>query len=221
MKNKKTNRAPVSTLTGKRHNTRKTLSTVLIVCEDEKSSVDYFKKFCRENRLTSAHVEICGEQCNSAPISVVNYTKERVNSAKTGNRTNIDVYDKVYCVIDVDEHETLGKALIMGRDNGFEMIVSNPCFEYWYLLHKQKDGSAISNRKKLYARIKTEFGLKESYDKSGCPFFDILYPLTETAKENSAAILRSQWQHEDNIVKRNPSTLVHELIGFLQKMVNT
>ena len=51
--------------------------SILIVCEDSKSSPDYFDKFRKELRLSSVKVEVCGEECGSAPISVVDFAKEK------------------------------------------------------------------------------------------------------------------------------------------------
>ena len=115
-------------------------TTILIVCEDSKSSPDYFRRFRSELSLTSVTVEVYGEECGSAPISVVNYAIDRKKETETSSIR--DKYDEIFCVIDIDEHET-DQAIQKARDNNLNMIISNPCFEYWYILHFKKTGKSF------------------------------------------------------------------------------
>ena len=182
--------------------------TILIVCEDSKSSPDYFEKLRETLRLGTVNVEVCGKECGSAPINVVNYAKDKKRSVKTS--TIIDKYDEIFCIVDVDEHTSLGNAVQTARDNGIGLIISNPCFEYWYILHFEKTGSSYNDRPQLYKAL--EAHLKRAYSKSGCDFFEVIYPLTGTATKNSEDILRSQWQGEADLRKCNPSTHVHRVV---------
>lgn len=187
--------------------------SVLIVCEDSKSSPDYFKKFRSKLRLTSVDVEICGKECGNAPISVVDYAKEKKLKIDT---SPIRDYDEIFCVVDVDDHPSLGDAIQKARDNDLEIIISNPCFEYWYILHFEKIGRSYSSRNRLYSHLNTH--LKNhgcEYSKGGCDFFDIVHPRTEFAVNNSKEILRSQWPDEEDLRKCNPSTDVHRVVECL------
>jgi len=103
---------------------REPYGRVLIVCEDSESSPAYLKAMCDELKLSTANIMICGKECGSAPINVVDYAIK-----------NKEEYDKVYCVIDRDQHWTFNKALQKAKSKKVEMIVSIPCFEYWLLLH--------------------------------------------------------------------------------------
>lgn len=182
--------------------------SILIVCEDSKSSPEYFDKFRKELRLSSVKVEVCGEECGSAPISVVDFAKEKKLKVETS--TVRDDYEDIFCVVDVDDHPTLGDAVQKARDNDLRLIISNPCFEYWYILHFEKIGSSYSNRQQLYRKLESFLG--QQYDKSGCEFFETVYQLTETAIDNSKEILRSQWHNEEDLRKCDPSTHVHRIV---------
>ncbi len=187
--------------------------SVLIVCEDSKASCDYFEKFCKELNLSSVHVEVCGKECGSAPISVVDYAKQKKESQTS---TIHDEYDKIFCVVDVDDHPTLADAIQKARDNDLELIISNPCFEYWYILHFERIGKAYISRPKLFHDLSQHLG--QRYEKSGCDFFDIIYPRTDTAIRHSKKILSSQWQHEQDPCKCNPSTHVHRVIESIKNI---
>ncbi|MGB1252920.1 MAG: RloB family protein [Candidatus Promineifilaceae bacterium] len=43
--------------------------------------------------------------------------------------------DQVWIVVDVDEHSTLEDTLNQCDTHGYHYAVSNPCFEFWLLLH--------------------------------------------------------------------------------------
>ena len=182
--------------------------TILIVCEDGKSSPDYFDRFRKKLHLGTVNVEICGEECGSAPISVVDFAKKKKSEIKTS--TTRDDYDEIFCVVDVDEHITLGDAIQKARDNGLKLIISNPCFEYWYILHFEEAGSFYTNRPQLYKKLESLLGHR--YEKSGCDFFETIYPRTKTAIGNAKAILSGQWHNEEDLSKCDPSTDVHRVV---------
>lgn len=104
---------------------------VLIVCEGSKTEPNYFREVCQSLRLRTANVEIVGEECDSAPVSVYRYADARF-------RDEAGSYDKVFCVIDRDRHATFDDAVAACRSHPskrFSPIRSYPCFEYWVLLH--------------------------------------------------------------------------------------
>lgn len=106
---------------------------VLIVCEGAKTEPNYFEEIRDVYRLSTANIDICGEECGSDPLSVVNYAIKKF-------RKNPD-YDRVYCVIDRDKHTTFDAAMDklrqtkLGKGVTFTAITSDPCFEFWLLLH--------------------------------------------------------------------------------------
>lgn len=112
---------------------RESYDKVLIVCEGEKTEPHYITALRDHFSLTQANIEI-DPKSDSSPTSVVAYAKECITANKT------DPYDHVYCVIDRDRHADFQKALnqvagFRSKDTDLHIIVSNPCFEYWILLH--------------------------------------------------------------------------------------
>lgn len=104
---------------------------VLIICEGSKTEPNYLREVCQSLRLRAASVEIAGEECDSAPISVFRYADARF-------RDEAGDYDKIFCVIDRDRHPTFDAAVVACESHPskrFLPIRSYPCFEYWILLH--------------------------------------------------------------------------------------
>lgn len=191
--------------------------SILIVCEDSKASPDYFKRFRKELNLSSISVEICGKECGSAPIDVVTFAKDKKLEIIT---SPVRVYDKIFCVVDVDDHPSLKDAIQKARDNELELIISNPCFEYWHVLHFEKTSKAYSRRPVLYSQLKAhlkENGFKGDI-KSGCEFFEIVYPLRKTAIKHSKNILHAHWHDPEDLSQCNPSTDVHRVVECIMDM---
>jgi hypothetical protein len=44
-------------------------------------------------------------------------------------------YDQVWCVVDVDDFQDVNQACDEARKSDIGLIISNPCFELWLLLH--------------------------------------------------------------------------------------
>lgn len=49
--------------------------------------------------------------------------------------TSTDCYEQIWPVADADDFHDHGKASKICKDNGIELIISNPCFEVWLLDH--------------------------------------------------------------------------------------
>lgn len=201
---------------------------ILIVTEDEKSALLYLRAFWRsvhrgKDRLLAESVTMVAGQ-GSSPDCVVKTAKKAANKAyKAG-----DSYNDVYCVMDVDQHEHLNDALQVIRNGPkpagtkYHAIVSNPCFEYWVLLHYKESSKPFSSKrvgKSSCDCVREEFKKIDSlkgYDKGDvCT----LQTLAQNKTGLNAAIERAQrilgGAAPEGI---NPSTNFYELIKDLTKL---
>lgn len=130
---------------------------VIIAPEGVSTEVDYFegviKYFIEYKGSVSKRfeqlIDICvikrGSQENteeeakwaigrSAPSAVVDYATQYIERVHPEFDKNID---KVFVVVDKDKWEDKGlsDALTLCKQKGFEMVISNPAFELWLLLH--------------------------------------------------------------------------------------
>ena len=105
---------------------------IIVAFEGEVTERKYFKilreKYAQHPNLPQV---IPLDYANSSPDavfkSVHDYVKKRSNNVKKA--------DQVWIVVDVDEHSTLEDALKQCDRHGYHYAVSNPCFEFWLLLH--------------------------------------------------------------------------------------
>jgi len=193
--------------------------SVLIVCEGEKTEPQYFNAITNELRLQkSVEVDVDGKRGASTPTSVVDYAivleSERAKIASTS--PILTAYDVVWCVIDVEvpkPHPSLENALNKAKAHSLKVALSNPFFEYWFLLHFKKVTSPFENDKDLHNALKK---VHPAYRKRRIGF-NILYPLTETAVKHSEEVLKETGCGED-LRGHNPSTHVHRVVKHLQQI---
>lgn len=109
---------------------------ILIVCEGEKTEINYLKQLKNFFRLNNITIDIIPSK-NSNPLQVVKFAKKK---------NDLFDYNEVYCVFDKDTHANFTKAqeecekyikkyIKKDKNFKFEAIISNPCFEFWILLH--------------------------------------------------------------------------------------
>lgn len=122
--------------------TRSVRQRILIVCEGEVTEVDYFtgiRDYFRSLPVEIRDCRVIGLGCD--PLSVVEHAvklrNEKRREARSQRDVNID-YDEVWCVVDVDDHATLDRALITARREQVNLVVSMPCFDLWILFHYQE-----------------------------------------------------------------------------------
>jgi len=191
---------------------------VLIVCEGEETEPLYFRHLISKLRLSSARVQVVGKACGSAPKSVVEYAIDAI-------RNEMDnPYDQVWCVIDVEipRHISLNVAyqnIISynpphGIETSLKSALSNPCFEYWYILHHQKTSQTFMTKKQLLGVLKNCIS---SYDKTDDKIPEQLYPKLETAIQHAKEVIREK-HYGDDLRDCNPSTHVHLLVEYLQEI---
>lgn len=189
--------------------------SILIVCEGEKTEPIYFKALKETLRLIMVDVEIVGE--GGAPITVVNRAialrEERKQIArKSLTKTE---YEVIYCVIDVDTHETLDQTIDKARGNAICVILSNPCFEYWYILHFRKTSAPFNRSQDAKAALRREH---PAYNESDTTIFNVVYPKTSDAIKHSKEVLKEQHNDSEDLSDCNPSTHVHKIVEYLQNM---
>lgn len=203
-----------ASLQRRRKKLREPYDVVLIVCEGAKTEPAYFSSLKNELRLSSTNIHICGRECGSAPISVVDYAIDECK--KSGG------YNRVYCVFDKDRHvsyvaavDKVRRTKLRGGTKIFA-ITSVPCFEYWLLLHFDDSArpygasARLSPCEELLKDLKTHIA---DYEK-GIDVFQITYP--SVAQAIRRAELRDRNCTADGT--DNPSTKMHELVTYLQSL---
>lgn len=219
---------------------------VLIVTEDTDSACSYLQSRIKDLGLSSGKLAIVSPSTKgSSPNKVL---ESAISLAETHNKNtkwNGQLpYKKVYCVMDVDNHTTLPKTLDKIRNinatqkKTFELIeiVSNECFEVWYVLHFRElgDSSVIKRPSKKgknqvfvpenenYEKILERNGIKYAKTSDlGKDIFEMIKDYEDKAIKNSEWLLNSHANIGfDTTWFPNPSTQVHLLIQDLKKMSN-
>ena len=187
---------------------------ILIVCEGEKTEPFYFEELRKRYRLNTADIEIVHPK-GSDPMSVF----EKAERCSKLSKKEGYPYDRVFCVFDKDSHKNLSQALHKMRSNGFEDILSVPCFEYWFILHFCYTCSPFSPSESKSAADNVIIALKKhlpDYEKKDKSVFGKLEPHLPTAIKNA----RQANQHAESHGTDNPSTKVVDLVEFLINLNN-
>jgi len=190
--------------------------SILIVCEGEKTEPIYFNALKERLRLIMVDVEIVGE--GAAPITVVNSAIDLREERKKIARKSLTKagYEIIYCVFDVEAptpHGTLTVAVGMAHAHNLEVILSNPCFEYWYILHFRNTSAPFHTNEEVLSQLRQEY---PDYSKSDTTIFNVVYPKTSDAIKHSKEVLKEQHNDAEDLRDCNPSTHVHNIVEYLQ-----
>ena len=191
---------------------------VLLVCEGSKTEPQYFRSLQRQLKLKPVEIEIVGQ--GAAPITVVQRAVElrdaRRHEVRRG-RKDFN-YDHVWCVIDVEqphENPSLLQALNQARDNKIDVALSNPCFEYWFILHFAECGRPLIDQDGVVRELTKHI---PNYTKAQ-EVFDALWPRVDHAIRRSKAMKDSHVRAGTDRVHRDPSTEVDEVVELLRNTV--
>jgi hypothetical protein len=190
---------------------------ILIVCEGEKTEPNYFRSLAEALRLGPlVDVQVEGEGCGSAPISVVDHAIEARDERKQANKKGFAsvAFEEVWCVMDVEApkpHQSLDQAYGKARANKIMVALSNPCFEYWYILHFERTSKTFHENKEVRRHLGKYI---TKYEKGNKGNFELVRRFTKTAVEHAKAVIREKHYGED-IRKSVPSTHVHKVVELL------
>src|SRR5262245_35151419 len=96
-----------------------------MICEGRKTECIYFEGIRTTYRMSTANVRVVG--LGADPSQVV---REAIGG--------LSEYDQVWCVFDVEApqpHARLHEAVELATARGVRCGISNPCFEFWLILH--------------------------------------------------------------------------------------
>ncbi|MDB9423723.1 RloB family protein [Microcystis aeruginosa CS-564/01] len=192
--------------------TRETRKRFLIVCEGEKTEVNYFKAFDVPKKI---EVTVRGEGKNS--LSLVNKAIQIIDNLKKD-----DSFDQIWCVFDKDNcsKEQFNQAERLAKENNVKIAYSNEAFEIWFILHFQYLDIATSRSEYLTILTKQmqKYGLlnkEEKYAKNREDMYEKLKPYQTTAITNAAKLIQDRDEAKKHPFDANPSTTVQELVQEL------
>lgn len=187
---------------------------VLIVTEGEKTEPRYFEEIRKKLRIAPAHIAIMDSRYGTEPRQVVEYA---VNQFRDRSKA----FDQIFAVFDRDEHRTYHDALracpnttlFNDEKRRVELLAvpSNPCFEFWLLLHYE-DVHHLFHRDEIYRKLKQHI---PDYEKALVGTFERTQPALQNAI-NHAKRLQVQYRPENDT--EGPYTNVDAVVELLLSM---
>ena len=182
---------------------------VLVICEDSKSGKRYL-----EDASLHFRVNILVEITHCGKTDPLNIVKEAIS--RQGK------FDRVFCAVDRDSHETFGDALTLVKTaKKVEIIASYPCFEFWLLLHFGYNRKPYASAGKhsaadlLIKDLRTYPGLEKYNKGEDMGIFKLLLGKQfDDARKIAPRIIDEARASQE----MNPSTKLHELLDFFEKL---
>jgi hypothetical protein len=189
----------------------------LIVCEGEATEPYYFESLWHHIRLSTVDVKVVGQGAEIWGVIDAACRLRDDRKKEAADSVQIAAYDEVWCVVDTErrnDNPSWERGVNRANATGLRLAWSNPCFEYWLLLHFELTGRSFDG----YTAIKPCVSRHIKHYEKGTKCFDLLAARIPTAIEHSKQIHRSQWQDTPRLIDRNPATTVHELVERLIKV---
>lgn len=176
--------------------TRNPYDTVLILCGGE-TEYKYFSAIKKELRLASVKIK----NSDSNPLSIV----------KEAEKNQRDGFDRIYCIFDKDQYSNFDDACIKIKSKKskkiiWEAITSNPCFEFWILLHYEFTTAPFNDCKQVINKIQKHI----CYRKNDSQLWDKLRDKVDEAIKNSEQVRSNK--------NNNPFTNIDLLVSYLRNM---
>jgi hypothetical protein len=185
--------------------------TFLITVEGKATELAYLKKIREKLSLKAIAVEIVHGN-HTDPIGIVKEAIEFRNRqlAKVAISTVAQPFDRTWVIFDRERQnhprrEQLPKALQLAADNGIEVALSIPTFEFWLLLHYEFTTKAFDGCEPATKALKKFI---QQYEKGNLPLEELVGKVRTAITH--AEKCRNHWRGVGGDM--NPSTDVDLLV---------
>lgn len=184
---------------------------ILLILEGEQNKTEsiYFSHFNAVQKKYTVRVMPGNE---TDPIRMAH----KAEKTWTDEGCDAELDDHVYCVFDTDtdsrKQDAINKAFRLEAQGHFEVVLSNPCFEVWFIEHYGYTTKQFSSSSEMIQELRKHIS---GYNKSKDVFND-LYGNIDKAIQNAAKLDR----HHESVgntrgMQRNPSTEVYRIVEKL------
>jgi hypothetical protein len=135
---------------------RRDTRLIIIAAEGRKTEKQYFAQF-RDTRI-QVKVLPTGEDNQSSPKHVINRLVNYSEEYQIGKG------DELWLMIDVDRWKNLGEISHEAVRRGYQLAMSNPCFEVWLLCHYREPPELAPDCQSIEDILRDLLG--SSYNKS-------------------------------------------------------
>ena len=153
-------------------------------------------------------IDISGE--GKCTVSLLEAAKRLVNKSKI-------IYQNVWLAFDKDDFEDFDEAIVLAKEEGYEVAWSNQSFEYWLYIHFHFSDAAL-HRDDWFSKLSDVFKdyniNKEGYEKNLVNVFELVTANggLKTAIGNASRLLSRYDNKNISPSQIDPSTTMHKLV---------
>ncbi|MFY1635725.1 RloB family protein [Solwaraspora sp. WMMB335] len=185
---------------------RPELRTIVVFCEGKNSEPDYVNGLKRLPEVadnTALNIEIHPKQ--GVPLTLVEMAADRLANPEV---------DECWCIFDVEwpkNHPNLSDARQLAQAKGIGLVVSNPCFELWLILHHREQTRHLSTAEAESMSRKLDGRAGKSIDAA------VYMPLRKQAASRSERLEQRHVRNGTAFPDDNPSSGMHRLLRALER----
>jgi hypothetical protein len=187
------------------------LKQIIIIVEGTKTEDAYFKSLARDFHVQTVKVSVINGHKKTAPLQIVERAINKRAELRKKDEWEEDI-DEMWCVFDTEDNQngsSLKTAFSLIEREGLRTDVSNPCFEYWYLLHFEETDKPFQNAREVISHLNRHIN---GYSKKKC-YYPILKGSTLSACNNTENLRKRNFSNWNCM--GNPSTGTDVLVKMI------
>lgn len=168
---------------------RKVKPIVLIVTEGSQTEPKYFEHF--KTRQNNIDIRVVGSRSSAGETDYVSLVR-KAREYQERNQLSSSTGDSVWVIADADvnynnpkpmaeKNSKLNHARKMADNRGINLLLSSPCFEFWFLLHYQYTTRFIKDYADMRSLLQKYIPV---YTKTA-DVYELINDRTKTAVENA------------------------------------
>ncbi len=189
--------------------TRRPHKVFVIVCEGKKTERIYFNNYKKRGCNLKIEMLYSGD---TDPLGLIEFAKKQISKYEL----NLKGGDAIWCVFDCNGNkDKIISTACKNAGHNVKIILSNPSFELWFLLHFEYYSTKLTNSD-LIDRLERHLpDYKKSKD-----YYDLLKSKRENAVDNAKRLNELHQINGINLISvdSNPSTQVFTIVEEILKI---
>lgn len=156
-------------------------------------------------------VDISIEEAGATPMHLVE------TACADKRRADLDI-DFYWCVFDIEfpqPHPYLHRARQMASDNSVQLAVSNPCFEFWLIIHQRHHTGPLTTDEAI--RLRRQLDGSDGKHLDGALYLKLI----DNAIRRAQSLRKKHHEENTNFPDDNPSSSFDRLITHIREVAKT
>lgn len=195
---------------------REQLPSAMFLCEGEVTEIEYFDYIRSELCIPKERARFVKSKCNYPAGMISDAISQRRDNERKAKKGDVSLIEHWWVILDTEcKPREIISEINRAKKNHINLAVTDPCFEFWLLLHFEYTTRQYCSPEEVIADLKP---FLQNYDRANkhCEM-PLIYPYLSTAMSNARLLRKNHTEQGFEQPMTDCDLLIDALIEMSEK----